>query len=74
MSKWKMEKAYDFLKPLYISSKPRKFGITVVSEKAKSFMEAQYFIETVGEIVDYVKFPDHAGLMWRYSPQEIRLK
>ena len=69
-----MEKAYDFLKSLHVSPKPRQSSITIASEKAKSFQEAKSFIETVGSIIDYVKFPDHAGLMWRCSPEEIKAK
>lgn len=66
--------ACDFLVPPKRACKPRHQGLTVVSDKAKSIADSQSFIETVGDVIDHVKMPDHVGIMWRYSPDWIRQK
>ena len=64
--------AFDFLARPPRSAKPRKRGLTVVSDKAKSLAQAQDFVETVGDIVDHMKIPDHVGVMWRFSAALIK--
>ena len=66
--------ACDFLAPPARSRKPRQRGLTVVSDKARSIADSRSFIETVGDVIDHVKMPDHVGIMWRYSPDWIRQK
>jgi phosphosulfolactate synthase len=66
--------AFDFLARPPRSAKPRRLGLTVVSDKATSLAQAREFIETVGDIVDHMKIPDHVGIMWRYAPELIRRK
>jgi phosphosulfolactate synthase len=66
--------AFDFLVPPPRAAKPRSRGLTVVSDKAKSLAQAKDFIETVGDIVDHMKIPDHVGVMWRYSAAFLRNK
>ncbi len=66
--------AFDFLVRPHRSGKPRKRGLTVVSDKAKSLAQARDFVETVGDVVDHMKLPDHVGVMWRYSADLIRQK
>lgn len=56
------------------TAKPRKTGLTVVSDKARSVAQAEGFVETVGDIVDHMKLPDHVGLMWRYPAKDIVAK
>jgi len=68
------ESACDFLAPPGRARKPRHRGLTVASDKAKSIADAHSYIETVGDIIDHVKMPDHVGIMWRYSPDWIRQK
>lgn len=65
---------FDFLVRPPRSNKPRKTGLTVVSDKAKSLAQARDIIETVGDIVDHIKLPDHVGLMWRYPAELIHSK
>lgn len=65
---------FDFLNRPPRSQKPRKVGITVALDWAQSLAEARTYIETVGDIIDHMKMPDHVGLMWRYSPEYIREK
>lgn len=66
--------AFDFLLPPPRSPKPRKQGLTVASDKARSLAQARDFVETVGDIVDYMKIPDHVGVMWRYPARLLRAK
>lgn len=66
--------AFEFLERTPRSPKPRTRGITVASDKARSLADAASFIETIGDIVDHMKFPDHVGVMWRYSADLIRKK
>jgi phosphosulfolactate synthase len=66
--------AFDFLDRPARAVKPRSRGLTVVSDKAKSLAQARDFIETVGDVIDHMKLPDHVGVMWRYSAALIRQK
>jgi len=66
--------AFDFLDRPARAAKPRKVGLTVVSDKAKSLTQARDFVETVGDVVDHMKLPDHVGVMWRYPAKLIRQK
>lgn len=68
----KSDSAFDFLKRPPRATKPRMRGLTVVSDKAKSLAQARDLVETIGDVVDHIKMPDHVGLMWRYSPDLIR--
>lgn len=68
------EAAFDFLARPPRPAKPRKQGLSVVSDKAKSLAQARDIIETVGDIIDHIKLPDHVGLMWRYPAELIRSK
>lgn len=68
------EPAYDFLVRPARAAKPRTRGLTVVSDKAKSLAQARDVIETVGDVIDHIKIPDHVGVMWRYSAEAIRRK
>jgi len=65
---------FAFLSRPERTTKPRKVGITVALDWAQSISQARSFIETVGDIIDHVKMPDHVGLMWRYSAEFIRQK
>jgi phosphosulfolactate synthase len=66
--------AFEFLVRPARTAKPRRRGITVVSDKAKSLVQARDIIETVGDIIDHMKIPDHVGVMWRYPEELIRTK
>jgi phosphosulfolactate synthase len=66
--------AFDFLARPQRSRKPRRLGLTVVSDKARSVEDTRSIIETLGDIIDHVKLPDHVGIMWRYPPDWIRRK
>ena len=58
--------AFDFLARPPRHLKPRKTGLTITSDKAKSLADVASLIETMGDIVDHMKIPDHVGVMWRY--------
>lgn len=66
--------AFDFLARPPRAAKPRKRGLTVVSDKAKSLADAASFIETVGDTVDHMKIPDHVGVIWRYPAALLKKK
>ena len=66
--------AFEFLERPPRTSKPRRRGITVLSDKARSLSDVASFIETVGDIVDHMKVPDHVGVMWRYPAALIKKK
>ena len=68
------QSSFEFLARPPRSAKPRKQGLTVVSDKAKSLAQARDIIATTGDIIDHIKLPDHVGLMWRYSAEFIRSK
>ena len=61
--------AYEFLARPPRTAKPRKRGLTVVSDKAKSLAQSKDIIETVSEVI-----PDHVGVMWRYPAELVRSK
>src|SRR5690349_14037605 len=62
----KPKPAFDFLARPPRHLKPRKTGLTITSDKAKSLADVASLIETMGDIVDHMKIPDHVGVMWRY--------
>lgn len=66
--------AFDFLTRPARALKPRKQGLSVVSDKAKSLSQARDIVETMGDIIDHMKIPDHVGIMWRYPAELIRAK
>jgi phosphosulfolactate synthase len=66
--------AFGFLARPPRSAKPRRRGLTVVSDKALSLAQAADLIETAGDVIDEVKLPDHVGLLWRNAPDWIRRK
>ena len=66
--------AYEFLARPPRTAKPRKRGLTVVSDKAKSLAQSKDIIETVSEVIDHIKIPDHVGVMWRYPAELVRSK
>lgn len=66
--------AFDFLKRPPRTAKPRKRGLSVVSDKCKSLAQAADIIETMGDIIDHMKLPDHVGIMWRNPPELTRAK
>lgn len=70
----KSRPAFDFLTRPPRTAKPRKTGLTVTSDKAKSLADTASLIETVGDIVDHMKIPDHVGVMWRYSAALLKKK
>ena len=69
-----MDCGFPFLQAPARSRKPRTTGVTVVSDKAKSLQQARDYVETVGDVIDHIKLPDHVGLLWRYSVDYIRKK
>ena len=66
--------AFDFLARPPRATKPRKAGLTVTSDKAKSLADTGSLIETAGDIVDHMKIPDHVGVIWRYSAALLKKK
>jgi phosphosulfolactate synthase len=66
--------AFDFLVRPPRHAKPRKTGITVASDRTQSPAEVASLIETIGDIVDHMKLPDHVGVMWRYPAALLKKK
>ena len=66
--------AFDFLQRPPRDRKPRKRGLTVASDRGVSLAQAQSIIETMGDILDHIKCPDHVGNMWRWPADWIKKK
>ena len=64
-----MLKLRDSLPP-----KPRKLGLFVGTEQAMPLGFQEDLLESHGDIIDYVKFGDHAGLASRYSEAWLKKK
>jgi phosphosulfolactate synthase len=54
--------------------KPRSRGITVVSDRSLAGQEAKNLLESSSELIDYVKFTDHAANLGRHSTGWMRVK
>jgi len=55
-------------------AKPRTRGMTIVSDRSLAGQEARNLLETSSELIDYVKFTDHAANLGRHSRDWIRSK
>lgn len=65
---------FPFLERPARSAKPRRSGLTVVSDMGLSLAETRSLIETAGDIVDHVKITDHVGILWRYPEEWVQQK
>lgn len=54
------------------SAKPRRQGLTVVTDRAMSGHEIDGLIEVAGDLVDLAKFTDHTGVAVRFQPDYFR--
>ena len=68
------EFAFGFLEITPRTSKPRQVGLTVAVERDLSLRQVEDVIEVHAPILDYVKIPDFAGLISRYSADWIQQK
>jgi len=48
-------------------AKPRRSGLTIVSDNGNSLRQSEDLLEVTAEIVDGAKITDHAGIIFRYS-------
>jgi phosphosulfolactate synthase len=66
--------AFDFLDRPPRDVKPRQRGLTVASDRGLSHADAKSVVETMGDILDHIKCPDHVGNMWRWPADWIKQK
>ncbi len=61
-----VDSCFSFLQIPRRPPKPRSNGLTIVTDLSLSIQEARNFMETSAEVVDYVKFSDHAANIARH--------
>lgn len=66
--------AFSFLQLPECSSKPRKVALCVATDRGLPLGIVEDFLNIHHDIVDYVKFADHAGIAARYSADLWRQK
>lgn len=59
--------AFEFLHVQERSSKPRTIGLTAMNDFGMSTSEIESVIETAGDVIDFAKYKDHAGEIYRCS-------
>ena len=59
--------AFSFFKLPERPSKPRKVGLCVAEDRGLPLGWVEDFLQIHQDIIDYVKFVDHAGMATRYS-------
>ncbi len=68
------DRCFPFIELPRRPAKPRTRGMTIVSDRSLAEQEAKNLLETSSELIDYVKFTDHAANLGRHSPDWIRSK
>jgi len=66
--------AFDFLERPPRTKKPRKLGITCVTDRSFSLLQCEQIVETAGDIIDHMKIHDHVGVMWRWDLEWLQKK
>jgi phosphosulfolactate synthase len=66
--------AFGFLRIPARPVKPRKVGLTIVTDRGLSLRQTEDLFETFGPILDYIKLTDFVGLATRYSADWLRRK
>ncbi|MBI2323069.1 MAG: phosphosulfolactate synthase [Chloroflexi bacterium] len=69
-----MDTAFGFLRVPTRSGKPRKTGITIVTDRGLSLRQTEDLFESFGPVLDYIKLTDFTGLVTRYSADWMRRK
>lgn len=69
-----MDIAFGFLRVPARPAKPRKVGITIVTDRGLSLRQTEDLVESFGPILDYIKLTDFTGLVTRYSADWMRRK
>lgn len=65
---------FNFLSALPLAEKPRRRGITIANDRRLSHEHTRSLIEVAGDVLDFVKMPDHYGLILRFSEAWLREK
>ncbi len=65
---------FEFLKVPSSPEKPRELYQNIISDRGTSLGFFRDFLEGSQDIIDYVKFTDHAGLLSRFSQEFIQAK
>ena len=66
--------AFEFLRLPERSRKPRTTGLTAMNDFGLSLSEIESVIEIAGEVIDFAKYKDHAGEIYRYSREYLVAK
>lgn len=69
-----MDTAFGFLRVPTRPGKPRKTGITIVTDRGLSLRQTEDLFESFGPVLDYIKLTDFTGLVTRYSADWMRRK
>lgn len=69
-----IDSAFPFMQVPIRPPKPRLTGITIVNDRSLATQEARNMMETSADLIDYVKFNDHAGNIARHSSQWLKAK
>jgi len=68
------ERAFSFLKSPPLTEKPRRRGLLIASDRAIPLTLQRAYLEEHSQVIDKVKFVDHAGLVARYSEEWFKRK
>ena len=66
--------AFEFLRVPERSQKPRTVGFTAMNDFGMSMSEVEGVIETAGDVIDFAKYKDHAGEIYRCSREFLSAK
>lgn len=69
-----VETAFGFLRLPARPPKPRKVGMTIVSDRGLSLRETEGLFEVFGPVIDYLKLTDFTGLVTRYAGEWLQQK
>jgi len=68
----KEQPVFGFLNIPNRSQKPRAQGITTISDNSVPIVSLRGILEVAGDIIDYAKITDHAGLIYKYSSKLLK--
>ncbi|MDP2739842.1 MAG: phosphosulfolactate synthase [Pseudorhodobacter sp.] len=59
--------AFEFLEVKPLKPKPRLEAVTIANDRRLSHQQVRSLVEVAGDTLDFIKMPDHYGLISRYS-------
>jgi phosphosulfolactate synthase len=68
------ERAFSFFKRPPLTEKPRRVGLLILSDRATPLAFQRAYLEDHSELIDKIKFVDHAGLVSRHSEEWLKRK